>query len=80
METIKASDLGAYLYCRRAWWYQQQGYPSTNTKALAEGTRSHTRHGSQVITLGFLRVLGWLLLLAGIIAGVICLFPNLFGS
>ena len=80
MKTIKASDLGAYLYCRRAWWYQEQGYPSTNTQALAEGTQSHTRHGSQVITLSFLRLLGWLLLLAGIIAGLIHVFPNLLGS
>jgi CRISPR/Cas system-associated exonuclease Cas4 (RecB family) len=80
MKTVKASDLGPYLYCRRAWWYQEQGYPSSNTQALAEGTQSHTKHGSKVFSLSFFRLLGWLLLLAGIITGVIYLFPNLFGT
>ena len=80
MRPIKASDLGTYLYCQRAWWYQEQGYPSANTRALAEGNQSHTRHGTRVKTLSFLRVLGWLLLLTGIIAGVIRFLPNLLGS
>lgn len=80
MKTIKASDLGAYLYCRRAWWYQELGYPSANTQAMAEGTQNHSQHGTKVISLGFFRLLGWLLLLAGIITGVIRLFPNLLGS
>jgi hypothetical protein len=79
MKTIKASDLGSYLYCRRAWWYQEQGYPSANTQALAEGTQHHTHHGTKVLTLSVLRLLGWLLLLAGIIAGLIRFFPNGLG-
>jgi len=80
MRPIKASDLGTYLYCQRAWWYQEQGYPSANTRALAEGTQSHSQHGSKVISLSFFRLLGWLLLLTGIIAGVFRFFPNLLGS
>ena len=42
MKTINASDLGAYLYCQRAWWYRKEGVESGNQDAMAAGTRHHT--------------------------------------
>lgn len=44
MRPIKASELGSFLYCRRAWWYQRQGKTSENTAALANGQRRHNQH------------------------------------
>lgn len=62
MKTIKASEIGTYLFCQRAWWYQAQGVPSKNQQELAGGKAFHLRHGRQVIRSGLLQLAGWLLL------------------
>jgi len=63
MKTIRASDIGSYLYCRRAWWYHLHGRESINQAEMAAGTELHRQHGRQVLTAGLLRALGFLLLL-----------------
>jgi hypothetical protein len=71
LRTIRASEIGTFLYCRRAWWYQLQGVESRNKGELAGGTSFHNRHGRQVLISGLLRTGAVLLLLAGIVlAGV----------
>ncbi|RMG94241.1 MAG: hypothetical protein D6706_14155 [Chloroflexi bacterium] len=43
---IRASDIGEYLYCRRAWWLRRvQHVPSRNIQALNRGTQFHQQHG-----------------------------------
>jgi len=64
---VRASEIGSYLYCRRAWWYRKQGIESENQTELATGTELHRRHGRKVIAAGLLRTLGVLLLLAALI-------------
>lgn len=67
---IKASEIGEYLYCRRAWWYRLQGVPSANQAALQAGTLAHAAHGRGLRQAAALRLLalamallaGWLLL------------------
>lgn len=63
MKTIRASDIGSYLYCRRAWWYHLHGQKSLNQSEMASGTELHRRHGRTVVIAGLLRNLGFLLLL-----------------
>ena len=65
-KTIRASEIGAYLYCRRAWWYRLQGYPSQNQDALDQGTRFHLGHGRRVGSLHLLRLTALLLSLAAL--------------
>ena len=67
MPVIRSSDIGNYLYCRRAWWYRKLGYESTNQAELASGTELHRKHGRKVMVAGFLRALGFLLILLALI-------------
>ena len=63
MPVIRASDIGNYLYCRRAWWYRKQGVPSENKAELAAGTDLHRRHGRKVLAASLLRGAAMFLLL-----------------
>lgn len=63
---IRASEVGAYLYCRRAWWYRKQGVEAENQDELAAGTELHLQHGRQVVAAALLWTLGWVLLLAAL--------------
>jgi len=67
MRTIRSSDIGNYLYCRRAWWYRKQGTPSENQAEMTAGTELHKRHGRQVLASSLTRTLGLALLLAAIV-------------
>jgi len=67
MPIIRASDIGTYLYCRRAWWYKKQGVQSANQAELAAGTELHVRHGRQVIVSTFTRTIGMILFIIALV-------------
>jgi hypothetical protein len=67
MKVIRSSDIGNYLYCRRAWMYRQQGFQSENQAELASGTELHRRHGRKVFASGLSRTFGFILLLAALV-------------
>jgi CRISPR/Cas system-associated exonuclease Cas4 (RecB family) len=67
MSTIRASEIGTYLFCKRAWWYQKQGYESNNTSELAAGTRVHVQHTRLVMVSGCLRILAYIVLITAIL-------------
>ena len=65
MRVIRASEIGDYLYYRRAWWLRHvQGQSSTNVREMAAGTAAHARHGRQVGLAVGLRAAALLLALA----------------
>ncbi|MCL4562284.1 MAG: hypothetical protein M1281_16935 [Chloroflexi bacterium] len=66
MRTIRASEIGVFLYCRRAWWYRQQGVRSENQVEMAAGSELHRRHGRRVLAAGLLRLAAMVLLLAAL--------------
>ena len=67
MAIIRSSDIGTYLYCRRAWWYKKQGVASANQAELAAGTELHVRHGRQVLASNLTRTIGLTLLMVALI-------------
>jgi len=68
MRVVRASELGEYLYCRRAWWlHQVRGYASSEGQRLAEGTAAHGGHGRRVTLAWGLRVLSILLFIAALV-------------
>ena len=67
MRTIRASEIGTYLYCQRAWWYQKRGEHSENQVEMADGTELHYRHGQTVLVTGCLRSLAYFLLLLSLV-------------
>jgi CRISPR/Cas system-associated exonuclease Cas4 (RecB family) len=67
MKTIRASDVGSYLYCARAWWYGQKGIESTNQAEITAGTELHRLHGRQVIASSLTRALALILLLVALV-------------
>jgi CRISPR/Cas system-associated exonuclease Cas4 (RecB family) len=46
---IRASEIGEYVYCRRAWWlHHSVGLEPAGRERRERGTALHTRHGRQV--------------------------------
>ena len=67
MKTIRASEVGTYLYCARAWWYRQKGVESTNQAEMSTGTELHSLHGRKVIASSLTRSLALILLLVALV-------------
>ncbi|MFN3741577.1 MAG: hypothetical protein ACK4VW_02760 [Anaerolineales bacterium] len=63
MPPIRASEIGEYLYCRRAWWYRQKGYTSENQQELESGQAFHRKHARLVWQMIFTRTAALFLLL-----------------
>ncbi|HEX6289357.1 MAG TPA: hypothetical protein VFZ66_09215 [Herpetosiphonaceae bacterium] len=60
---IRASEIGEYVYCHRAWWlHHSVGLEPAGRERRARGTALHRRHGRQV-WLSHLLVVGALILL-----------------
>jgi hypothetical protein len=78
MRTIRASEIGTFLYCQRAWAYLKSGREPHNHAELAAGTRLHERHGRRVVVAGGLRALAYLLLVVALVLVVFYLIGNVF--
>jgi len=63
MPVIRASEIGNFLYCQRAWWYRQQGVESENQAELTAGIQMHHLHGRAVLAAKLARIAGYVLIL-----------------
>ncbi|MDQ5824455.1 MAG: hypothetical protein M3441_09655 [Chloroflexota bacterium] len=75
--TIRASELGEYSYCSRAWWYRHVikiAPPAAgSSERLARGVQAHKQHGRQVAWASKLGTIGVVLALLGVLALVLAL-------
>lgn len=67
MAVIRSSDIGNYLYCRRAWWYKKQGVESENQAEMATGSELHRQHGRKVLASTLARTVGLALLMLALV-------------
>jgi hypothetical protein len=77
---IRASEIGQYAYCARAWWLGSvEGLPSDHQWEMAAGEATHRRHGRGVrASLGLAR-LAYAVLVLAVAVGVAWLISGLFG-
>ena len=78
MRTIRASEIGTYLFCQRAWWYMKSGVPAENLAEMAAGSELHFRHGRKALELSCLRSLAYILLLVALVVIAIYFTNQLF--
>lgn len=45
---ISASEIGEFVYCRRAYWLAQQGEARTVSRAMTQGSAAHKQLNDQV--------------------------------
>lgn len=65
--TIRASEVGEFVYCARAWWLRRvAGEEPAGQARRDQGTLLHARHGRSVALSGRLLWVAGLLLLAAI--------------
>lgn len=63
---VRASDIGSYVFCRRAWYLAQvKGVPHSDPARLAAGGAAHAEHGVLVQRSGHADRVGRALLAAG---------------
>ena len=75
---IRASEVGQYAFCARAWWLGSvEGKPSTLQEEMAAGEAVHRRHGRRVRASVTLRRAAYLLLGLALLAVVIALWQAL---
>jgi CRISPR/Cas system-associated exonuclease Cas4 (RecB family) len=71
---VRASELGEYVYCARAWWLRhEQGVASRNLAALQSGSAAHDRHGRDVASAVTQRRLAFLLALVGVAVAIVAM-------
>ena len=71
---VRASDLGSWSFCNRAWWLARvQGVEHRNPAVLARGKDHHAAVGATVRTTTRNLRLGMWLLMGGAALGVLVL-------
>lgn len=76
LRTIRASEIGEYEYCSRAWWYKHIAKVPVNAETsgrMERGREAHRQHGRGVALSIKLRAAGVALLVLGLLALIMAL-------
>lgn len=64
---LRASEIGEYVYCHRAWWlHRVQGLESANRAQMQAGTAKHIEHGRAVQRADWMRRAAMILFIAAL--------------
>ena len=77
--TVRASEIGSFIFCRRAWWYQRQDEESLNQAELAAGSQFHSAHAGRARTISTAQVIAWGVILSALAFLSIYLSVQYFG-
>ena len=73
-DIIRASEIGEYVHCNRAWWLGHvQGVENANRAVMDAGTENHRAHGQQVQRAAWMQNAALLLFVIAVAAGVLLL-------
>ena len=61
--TIRASEIGTFIFCQRAWWYQRRKVKPLNQDELTDGSSYHSAHWLQSKSVSPLWSIAWVLLI-----------------
>ena len=67
MRVIRASEISTYIFCQRAWWYQANGYSSSNYREIEAGRSAHTMHARAAAGIRFAQITATILFLASLV-------------
>jgi CRISPR/Cas system-associated exonuclease Cas4 (RecB family) len=71
---IRASEIGEYIYCHRAWWLGRvQGVENANRAQMEAGIERHRSHGQAVRRAEILRRAAFVLALLAVGTGALLL-------
>jgi hypothetical protein len=77
---IRASEIGQYAYCARAWWLGSiEELPSSHRREMAAGEAIHLRHGQGVRASLALVWLAYAVLLLAVVVGAVWAVSALIG-
>jgi hypothetical protein len=76
---FRASEIGEFLFCQRAWWLHRSGVEPSNRAAREAGMAAHESHARLVAWTGCLRTVAFILLLAAVVVAVIGAMMQLVG-
>jgi hypothetical protein len=79
VRVIRASEIGEYNYCSRAWWYKHVAKlaPGGDVPARLEaGSEAHRELGRAVVLSARLRVMGAALLIIGLLVLALALLAK----
>ncbi|HOJ01405.1 MAG TPA: hypothetical protein PLL88_07270 [Anaerolineaceae bacterium] len=74
--TVRASEIGDYLFCERAWWYVRQGLKNRNQAELAGGLSFHEEHAGEARRIFLSQIAGYLLLAVSVVIFIIVLISG----
>lgn len=74
---IRASEIGQYEFCAKAWWLGSiDGVPPSNIRELQAGTAAHEQHGRQVQRASQLQIAAFALVGLGVVVLVLTLLAK----